>query len=182
MTDTHTNPGVMPDLPEALKRSPVAPASKPGSNTAKAAPVKAKPAKAAKPAKQVKAKAVKEAKADVRRSIVPSQYKVKYAATEGTCGDRLALALKEATTTKNKDGRDCLDVAALKTIAKANGVDVSKYDSLNNGQKRMDVGNKLRGKLLAGETVKVGSQQFTSKTGMTKTPGVLKAQAEALAA
>src|SRR5258708_5654298 len=80
-------------------------------------------------------------------TIVPNSFKVLYAKFDDTCGDKLAIAIKKLTTTKNKDGRDCLDVAKLSAIASANGLKMSDYAHLNNGQKRMCIGNKLRGML-----------------------------------
>ena len=96
------------------------------------------------------------------KSIVPSKFKTAYAAHNDTCGSKLALALKAATTVKNKEGRDSLDVDALFKIARANGIDTKGYVDLNNGQKRMNVGNKLAGRLKAGETVTIGSQKFAN--------------------
>lgn len=110
-----------------------------------------------KKAKSVKAKAAKTKKS---RSIVPARFKQAYAKHDDTNGSALAVALKEHTTTENKDGRECLDVAALLAVARANKIDPKPYASMNNGQKRMNIGNKLRGLILAGETVKIGSKVF----------------------
>lgn len=96
------------------------------------------------------------------KSIVPVRFKQAYAAHNDTCGDRLSLTLKEHTTHKNADGRDALDVPALRTIAKANGVDFTPYEGLNNGQKRMNVRNKLAGMLKAGKKVTIGKQVFAN--------------------
>ncbi len=113
-------------------------------------------------AKAVKAKG-KAKKAKAARSIVPARFKAAYADHDDTNGSKLAMALKEATTTENKEGRACLDVEALFRIAKANGIDPKPYAKMNNGQKRMNIGNKLRGLALAGETVKIGSARFDDK-------------------
>lgn len=94
------------------------------------------------------------------KSIVPMKFKEKYADHDGTNGTALALALKDETTMKNKDGRDCLDVDTLFAIAKAHGIDTAKYKGLNNGQLRMNVGNRLRGKLQAGEKITIGKRVF----------------------
>lgn len=99
----------------------------------------------------------------VSRSIVPMKFKARYAANAGTCGDDMALELKAATTTRNADKREVLDVEALWAIAKANTIDVAKYVDLNNGQKRMNVGNKLRGRLAAGEDVIIGKRKFKAE-------------------
>lgn len=98
-----------------------------------------------------------EATVKVSRSIVPLKFKAKYASANGTCGDDMALELKAATTRLNADKREELDVDALWAIAAQNKLDVSKYVNLNNGQKRMNVGNKLRGLLKAGHDVVIGT-------------------------
>lgn len=97
-----------------------------------------------------------------RRSIVPAKYKANYAKHNNTCGDDIALELKAATTKQDPDGRDVLDVETLWAIAKANELDVTKYVSLNNGQKRMNVSNKLRGLLKAGKDVVIGKRTFAA--------------------
>jgi len=99
----------------------------------------------------------------VSRSIVPMKFKARYSSKGGTCGDDMALELKAATTTLNADKRETLDVEALWTIAKVNEIDVAKYLNLNNGQKRMNVGNKLRGLLNQGKDVVVGGRTFKAE-------------------
>ena len=131
-------------------------------------PVKAKPAKVAKvkapkkPATVIDP-ATGEAVEKVRRSIVPMKFKERYAKHGGTCGDDMALELKAATTTRNADKREVLDVETLWAIAKLNQIDVAKYVGLNNGQKRMNVGNKLRGLLAAGTDAKIGKRKFAAE-------------------
>lgn len=137
------------------------------------------PASSPKPrkARAVKAKAKKSKKAKQVNSIVPARFKQAYAEHDDTNGSKLAVALKEATSTTNKEGRPCLDVDRLFQIAKANGVDTKPYAKMNNGQKRMNIGNKLRGLVLAGETVKIGSARFEGNATIKA-----KAKAEPLAA
>lgn len=142
----------------------------------------AKPAKAAKSAKPAKAKAVAHKPSTIKptddnpaKSIVPVRFKQAYAAHNDTNGSPLSLALKEATTTTNKDGREVLDTKALAAIAKAHGIDFSAYAHLNNGQQRMNVGNKLRGLVKQGKAVKIGGKEF-------KTPKAVEAKAAAVAA
>lgn len=133
-------------------------------------------AKAEKPAKVAKVKAEKpapvepEPKVTRGRSIVPLRFKEQYAAHNDTNGSKLALALKSATTIKNADGRDSLDVAALRAIAEQNAIDFGKYEHLNNGQKRMNVGNKLAGLLKNGEKVTVGTRVFANATAALAKP------------
>lgn len=106
-----------------------------------------------------------EAVVKVVKSIVPAKFKERYAKNNGTCGDDMAKELKAATTMLNSDKRETLDVEALKRVAAQNGLgetlDGYIAKKLNNGQLRMNVGNKLRGLLKAGTDVTVG-------TGKTK--------------
>ena len=102
----------------------------------------------------------------IRRSIVPAKFKQAYSQHQDTCGDKIGLTLKAATTKKNEDGRDTLDLAALKAIASANGLtealDGYITKGLNNGQLRMNIGNKLRGMLKNEEKVVIGKQTFAN--------------------
>lgn len=94
-------------------------------------------------------------------SIVPKAYKAAMAEHKDTNGSKLALVLKEATTTVNDEGRAVLDVEALWKIATANGIDHKPYKDLNNGQKRMNIGNKLRGLVADGETVNIAGTKLS---------------------
>ena len=105
----------------------------------------------------------------VRRSKVPAKYKEKYAKNNGGCGDDMHRELTAATTAPNADGRLTLDWPALQAIAKQNGIDAAKYEGYNNGMKRMNIGNKLRGLLGAGTDVKIG--KFTFKAEDAKAAG-----------
>lgn len=58
---------------------------------------------------------------------------------DANCGDPVAEALKGA------------DLAALTAFANSVGVDTDKYAALNNGQRRMNVGNRLRHLIKKGE-------------------------------
>lgn len=121
-----------------------------------------KPAKAKKAAtsKKTKAAKAKDGDAPAPRSIVPAKFKARYAEHDGSNGDKIAAAFKSYTTTTNEDGRECMDEDKLAEVAKANGIDLSKYKAMNNGQKRMNVGNRLRGMLKAGQTVNIGGIKF----------------------
>jgi hypothetical protein len=157
------------------KRKDGTPASEP-KKTASADTTK--PVGESKKAKAPKAATKKEAAPELteeqktgtpRRSIVPGRFKAEYSQHNDTCGDRVALALKAYTTTVNADGRPSLDLKKLEEVAKANGLeeDWQRYLPLNNGQKRMNISNKLRGLIKNDETVVIGSRRF-AKAGLIK--------------
>ena len=178
-----TNTNQMPAIPADLVRVPNDKGVTLSGGTTKPAVTASATKPAAKPAKvkasKVAVKVVKPAKGKttkpatvidpatgqpvekVVKSIVPLAFKARYAKNNGTCGDDMAKELKAATTVLNADKRETLDEAALFAIAAQNKIDVSKYVKLNNGQKRMNVGNRLRGLLKAGTDVTIG-------TGKTK--------------
>ncbi len=137
---------------------------------AKQAEPKASKPKQAKPAKEPVADTDPETgEQKVPRSVVPGRYKTAYAEHNNTCGDKLGLALKKYTFTKDGDGRDSIDLTKLGEVAKANGIAFEKYAGLNNGMKRMNVSNKLRGMLKHGEKVTIGSQVFAkAETALAK--------------
>lgn len=97
--------------------------------------------------------------ASLPRSVVPGRFKTKYAATGGHCGDDIAALLKAFTFSKDADGRDSIDLTKLAQVAAANDVDFGKYDGLNNGMKRMNVSNKLRGMHRHGKDVVIGTDR-----------------------
>lgn len=149
---------------------------------------KAKKAKT--PRKARKGAAVTEAdlpKRVLKGSIVPNVYKAAMAEHKDTNGSKLALVLKEATTMLVDDSgedseggkRAVLDVEALKAIAKKNGIDFAPYAHLNNGQKRMNVGNKLRGLINDGVTVDIAGTKLSGASAVkSKTAGIATAKAE----
>lgn len=64
-------------------------------------------------------------------SVVPDKYKLRYKenGTPNTCGDWLAITLKDLTT----DKADKLDPDAVEEIARLNDVDTSKLNRTSNG-------------------------------------------------
>lgn len=98
----------------------------------------------------------------LKGTVVPVKYKVAYAAHDGTCGDNMALYLKDKTTKLDHTGKvHVLDVDALWAIARENGIDgEAKYGHVNNGQKRMNIGNLLRGLIRNGVTVSIQGKRF----------------------
>ena len=92
-------------------------------------------------------------------SLVGADYREKYG-KDGHNGDQFAVALKTATETSVKGKKAKFDRPKLEDIAKANNIDIVKYAKLNNGQFRMNVGNRLRGLFNKGIAVKVGKDTF----------------------
>ena len=154
---------------DAAKRAANRPAKTPAAVKAAPAPkrdmatkvvTRADKKAAAKAAKAHKPSDIVSTEANPARSIVPVRFKQRYAEHGGTCGDKMALAVSSAIQTKNADGRTVLDMGVLKQIAVNNGIDYAAYEHLNNGQKSMNVRNRLRGLLKSGKKVTIGKQVF----------------------
>lgn len=77
--------------------------------------------------------------------VIAPTYRERYKAENG-CGDDLMQTLRE----KFCDAKGQLLVEAFKAWATRLGLWADKYDALNNGMKRMNVGNKVRAALKAG--------------------------------
>lgn len=86
-------------------------------------------------------------------SKVKPQYKAAYGKEEN-CGDAMAKAFK-AVCDEYEDKADGVVV-----IAKANGIDLSRWEGKNPGMVRMNLGNVLRGMVKRGEKVKIGSKTY----------------------
>jgi hypothetical protein len=79
-----------------------------------------------------------------------TKYQDKYKGT-GHCGDEIATAFASYVKVGGKVSEE-----KLYEVAKANSVDMSKYEGKNIGMKRMNLGNRLRGLHKKGETVTIG--------------------------
>lgn len=87
---------------------------------------------------------------NVRKSIVKDSYKQKYG-TSQSCDDEVAEAFK---TTRFD----------LVKVAEDNGLDLmEKWGHLNPGQRRMNLGNVLRGRAKRGEYVKIGQNVWNKE-------------------
>lgn len=75
----------------------------------------------------------------------------------GTCSDEVAEALS-AFLTDPETGRT--DPEKMKSVAESNKVAVSKWNHLNAGQRRMLLGNVLRGIIRRGGVVRIGDKEF----------------------
>lgn len=81
------------------------------------------------------------------KSVVKAKYKKAYQPHHAKCGDDLSEQITAHVSRSVKvDGKSVtrVDAAALKRLAKANGVWVEGYASLNPGMQRMNVANRLR--------------------------------------
>lgn len=135
----------------------------------KAVKAKAPKAARAKPAKGKKAKKRKAKKSDdddededgeegaEPKSIVKKKYKKLYRPTKDTNGDDFAQALHAALF---PDGEE-FDIAAFNATCRANSIDPKRWAKLkNNGMRRMNCGNVLRGMIRRGEVVTLGNKTF----------------------
>ncbi len=95
----------------------------------------------------------------VGASIVPNVYKKRYGKA-GNCGDEMAAVLTDATT----DDKGKTVVSKLVDVMDANGIDTSRWENLNIGQRRMNLGNVLRARITRGEFVNVGDAEWNPKT------------------
>ena len=93
-----------------------------------------------------------EALLSVKKSIVPENYKARYKAHGGNCGDDMAEVLNDAV----KDEKGKVVVSALEDVMAANGIEKSKWAERNIGQRRMNLGNVLRSRIKNGTAVTVG--------------------------
>lgn len=84
---------------------------------------------------------------DSGKSIIKRRYKTLYRPHHMTNGDEIAEQLSKVLKVKGDDGRMRIDPDKLETFARNNGLWDERYAMLNMGQRRMDVGNKLRAKL-----------------------------------
>lgn len=87
----------------------------------------------------------------LKKDVVPSTYREKYASTGGTCGDFIATKLQDIT----KDGPE-----ALATVLKENGQPENKYRSYNVGMQRMNISNILRSRFLRGEAIYILGKEY----------------------
>lgn len=91
----------------------------------------------------------------VANSIIKSKYKDKYKANGGSCGDQIADELREYLI-KIVNGKAVVDLVKLEEVAKANEVWRESYRSLNVGQQRMNIGNRLRARYKEGLEINIG--------------------------
>jgi len=96
----------------------------------------------------------------IKKDVVPSTYRERYAATGGTNGDFIAKKLQEIT----KDGE-----TALSTVMKENDIPAGKWNGFNVGMKRMNLSNVLRSRFLNGGTISILGKEYDIKQMLEET-------------
>lgn len=87
----------------------------------------------------------------IKKDVVPSEYRERYKATGGHAGDFIGAALQ-------KVGADGLP--ALQTVMKENNIPEKKWATHNLGMQRMNLGNVLRSRFLNGEDIYILGKQY----------------------
>lgn len=87
-----------------------------------------------------------------KKDVVPSQYRERYKATNGTCGDFIATKLQGIA----KDG-------PLDAVKIENKIERERWSTFNPGMQRMNLANVLRGRFLKGETISILGKQYNAK-------------------
>lgn len=91
---------------------------------------------------------VEDPDAEDGKSVVKKKYKVRYKPTKNSCGDTIANDVRAYVQYKDETTKKMVtDVDKLVKFAKANGCWDPNYQGLNNGMVRMNVINRLRGKI-----------------------------------
>lgn len=82
------------------------------------------------------------------KSVVKRKYKKKYRPFKQRCGDDLSRELSEFLSVEDEEtGEKRVGLQELRVFAKANGVWQPAYSQMNVGMARMNVANRLRGKI-----------------------------------
>lgn len=101
--------------------------------------------------------------ARITADVVPPEYRERYAAGNGTCGDFIATEVSAMT----KEG----GAATMKSLKAENGIPEGKWDELNNGMQRMNLANVLRGSFLRGEPIKIGGKEYSLAASLVEFEG-----------
>lgn len=89
--------------------------------------------------------------------VMTDKFAMKYGRS-GSCGDELSEAVSNFLKNPST-GR--MDPDKFRQLSEANSINPDKWRGLNNGQRRMMLGNVLRGMIRRGRPVKVGDIIFT---------------------
>ena len=103
------------------------------------------------------------AAAKVTKDVVPAEYRAKYAAGNGTCGDFIATEISTLT----KEG----GVPALNQLKRENSIAENRWSELNNGMQRMNLANTLRASFLRGDPITIGGRQYSLAASLVEFEG-----------
>ena len=78
------------------------------------------------------------------KSVVKKKYKTEYKPHKMTCGDEFAARVTSYITVPHKGKKTRVDSQKLRKLAEANDCWDDRYEALNPGMQRMNVGNRLR--------------------------------------
>lgn len=97
-------------------------------------------------------------------NVVPMHHKERYGAAQ-SCGDDVASALADHVRVPHPENpkKTVIDASLLAQVASANGLDLARWDHLNIGMQRMNLGNALRGMVKRGERVEVGTSVWNAE-------------------
>lgn len=99
---------------------------------------------------------LEEAAKPASRSIVPKTYKQVYKLHGGSCGDEISRRMKDFVTVENSLGDMVCSEDRLRELASLNGgLWNPKWDRLNIGQMRMNLGNRLRNLAKKGREIEI---------------------------
>lgn len=105
-----------------------------------------------------------ESDANLSGSIVRHRFKARYAEQghPDNCGDGVAAALRAAVIEEDEDGREFCSDKLMAKVARDNGhaETYKRWAHLNPGQRRMNLGNVLRGLQRRGEDIVIDGQTF----------------------
>jgi hypothetical protein len=94
---------------------------------------------------------------DYKGDVVPAHYKAKYGKAQN-CGDSVSAEMVRPNGMSMEE-----HLRFLADVADANGVDFARWDHCNYGQKVMNLGNVLRGKIKRGDYVIVGVTEWNEE-------------------
>lgn len=107
--------------------------------------------------------AAEEAAASATKDVVPPEYRAKYQAGNGTCGDFIATEISAMT----REG----GTNALAQIKRENNIAEGRWTELNNGMQRMNLANTLRAGFLRGEPITIGGKQHSLEAYLAEFEG-----------
>lgn len=96
---------------------------------------------------------------DESKNVIPEKYRKKYGKAQN-CGDDVALVLKDFTTGLDDKGKTFLDLTKVHAVGDQNKVDYERWNHLNPGMQRMNLGNVLRARANRGDAISIGDRHW----------------------